>query len=183
MRVARGDIGGAIDDVSTMLELAAGIKDPQVLYPSRAVAARVFLAADRADDATSQVDTLLAEIGTEGVQDLAGVWALQLAAVMEALERGPEFLENARTLGAPTPWLEAAKLWADSEFARAADLLSEMGSLPDEALAHLRAAETLVAAGQRAEADEQLRKALALFRSVGATRYIREGEALLAASA
>ncbi len=183
MRIARGDIGGAIDDVSTMLELAAGIKDPQVLYPSRAVAARVFLAADHADDATSQVNTLLAEIATEGVQDQAGSWALQLAAVMEALGRGPEFLESARTLGAPTRWLEAATLWTEGEFERAADLLGEMGSRSDEALARLRAADKHVVAGRRAEADEQLGKALAFFRSVGATRYIREAEALLAATA
>jgi class 3 adenylate cyclase/tetratricopeptide (TPR) repeat protein len=183
VRVARGDIGGAIDDVSTMLELAGGIKDPQVVYPSRAAAARVFLDAERADDASSQVDALLVEIGTEGVQDLAGFWALQLAVVMEALGRGPEFLEGAGALGAPTPWLSAAKLWAEGEFERAADLLQEMGSLSDEAPARLRAAETLVAAGRRAEANDQLGRALAFFRSVGATRYIREGEALLAASA
>jgi hypothetical protein len=37
--------------------------------------------------------------------------------------------------------------------------------------------------GRRREADEQLRSALAFYRSVGATRYIRQGEALLAASA
>ena len=47
----------------------------------------------------------------------------------------------------------------------------------------LRAAELLVADGRRAEADVQLQKALAFYRSVGATRYIREGEALLAATA
>ena len=40
-----------------------------------------------------------------------------------------------------------------------------------------------VADGRRAEADVQLQKALAFYRSVGATRYIREGEALLAATA
>lgn len=44
-------------------------------------------------------------------------------------------------------------------------------------------AERLLAVGRRAEADVQLRKALAFYRSVGATRYIREGEALLAATA
>jgi len=37
--------------------------------------------------------------------------------------------------------------------------------------------------GRRAEADEQLRQALSFFRSVAATRFIREAEALLAASA
>jgi hypothetical protein len=57
-----------------------------------------------------------------------------------------------------------------------------MGSLPDEALARLRAADKLVADGRRAEADEQLGRALAFFRSVGATVYVREAEALLAAA-
>ena len=47
----------------------------------------------------------------------------------------------------------------------------------------LCAAEQLVSEGRRAEADEQLRPALAFYRSVGAKRYVREGEALLAASA
>ncbi|HEU5263784.1 MAG TPA: hypothetical protein VFU34_04045, partial [Gaiellaceae bacterium] len=183
MRVARGDVGGALDDVSTMLELAEGIKDPQVVYPSRAAAARAFLDAGRADEASSHVDRLLVEIGTEGVQDLAGSWALQLAIVMVGLGRGPEFLERAGVLGAPTPWLEAAKLWAEGEFERAGDLLGKMGSLPDEALARLRATEKLVAGHRRLEGDAQLQRALAFFRSVGATRYVREGEALLAASA
>ena len=54
---------------------------------------------------------------------------------------------------------------------------------PDEAYARLCAAESLAARGRRAEADEELHAALAFYRSVGATRFIREGEALLAASA
>jgi hypothetical protein len=40
-----------------------------------------------------------------------------------------------------------------------------------------------MAQGRRAEADEQLQQALAFYRSVGATRYVRECEALLPASA
>jgi hypothetical protein len=47
----------------------------------------------------------------------------------------------------------------------------------------LCAAEQLVAEGRRAEADEQLAQALAFYRSVGATRHVREAEALLAATA
>jgi hypothetical protein len=45
----------------------------------------------------------------------------------------------------------------------------------------LRAAEALAAAGRREEADGELTRALDFYRAVGATRYIREGEALLAA--
>ena len=47
----------------------------------------------------------------------------------------------------------------------------------------LAAARLLVEQGRRAEADEQLGRALAFYRSVGATRYLREGESLLAAAA
>jgi hypothetical protein len=37
--------------------------------------------------------------------------------------------------------------------------------------------------GRRAEADVELQRSLAFWREMGATRYVREGEALLAASA
>jgi hypothetical protein len=46
--------------------------------------------------------------------------------------------------------------------------------------ARLRAAETLSADGRRAEAAVQLERALVFYRSVGATQYISEGEAVLA---
>ena len=179
MSLARGDVAGAVDDATAMLELAVGIKDPQVLHTARAAAANVFLDAGRTEDAASEVDALLAEVGVEDVRDVT-FWAPHLAAAMDALGRGQEFLERAPGLGTATPWLEAASCWVRGEFERAADLFGEIGSLPDEALARLRAAEKLVAAGRRPEADEQLARALAFWRSVGATRYIREGEALLA---
>jgi hypothetical protein len=51
----------------------------------------------------------------------------------------------------------------------------------DEAFYRLRAAQQLAREGWRTEADDQLGRALAFYRSVGATRYVRE--ALLAASA
>ena len=65
----------------------------------------------------------------------------------------------------------------------AADLLGEIGAVAQEAFLRLKSAEQLVHAGRRAEADEELSRALAFYRAVGATRHVREGEALLAASA
>ena len=59
----------------------------------------------------------------------------------------------------------------------------EGGYLPGEAFARLWAAEKLLAEGRRAEADEQLERALAFWRSVGATRYVAEAEALRAQAA
>ena len=65
----------------------------------------------------------------------------------------------------------------------AAEIYGEMGTGPEEAYARLRAAENLVREGRRAEADAELERALAFWRTAGATAYVREGEALLAASA
>jgi class 3 adenylate cyclase/tetratricopeptide (TPR) repeat protein len=183
IRLGRGDVAGTVDEAVTVVELAERIKDPQVLYPVRAGVARILQEAGRPADAGAQVQTLLAEVGTEGVQQHAGTWVFDLAVVMAATGRGRDFLERLPMLGPSTRWADAATPWAQGEYEGAADILNEIGALPDEALARVRAAETLVAAGRRAEADEQLSRALAFFRSVGATRYIREGEALLAASA
>jgi hypothetical protein len=62
-------------------------------------------------------------------------------------------------------------------------MYEEIGTRPLEAFTRLRAAAQLVVAGRRAEANEQLAKGLAFYRTVGATRYLREGEILLAKSA
>ncbi len=54
----------------------------------------------------------------------------------------------------------------------AAAVLGEMGDVADEAYARLRSG-----------LDAEVRRALEFYRSVGAMRYVREGESLLAASA
>jgi hypothetical protein len=82
-----------------------------------------------------------------------------------------------------TRWTDAVRAYAQGDFTTAADILHQTGSRPAEAEARLRAAEQLAAGGRRAEADEQLRQALDFYRSVNATRYVRECEALLAPSA
>ncbi len=71
----------------------------------------------------------------------------------------------------------------EGDLAGAADVYAEIGSVPDEAYARLRAAEELVREGHRAEADRQLRLAQPLFAQLGATAWAAEAEALLAASA
>ena len=63
-----------------------------------------------------------------------------------------------------------------------ADLLGEIGDEELEALARIRAAKQLAAAGRQREADEQLQRSLAFWRRAGAPRYIRQAEALLAAA-
>jgi tetratricopeptide (TPR) repeat protein len=77
----------------------------------------------------------------------------------------------------------AAQAIIDGRLVEAADVLTEMGRFAAAARVRLRAAETLAVQGHRSEADEQLDKALGFYRSVGATRYVREAERLLAATA
>jgi hypothetical protein len=72
------------------------------------------------------------------------------------------------------------RAYASGDYAGAAEILRRTGSKPEQAEARPRAA---VGEGRRAEADEQLQQALAFYRSVGATAYVGECEALLAASA
>jgi tetratricopeptide (TPR) repeat protein len=80
-------------------------------------------------------------------------------------------------------WRSVADALLQGDLLDVADRLGALGLKPDEAHARLGAARDLVAQGRRAEADEQLARALAFYRSVGASRYIRTGEALLVASA
>jgi hypothetical protein len=71
-----------------------------------------------------------------------------------------------------SPWNDAARAILDDDLGRAADLFAAIGSLPDEAYARLRAGD-----------PANVQRALDFYRSVGASRYIREAEALLAMTA
>ena len=110
-------------------------------------------------------------------------WAGDLAVVLEALGRGAELLELLAGGPAPTRWFQAAAAMAAGQFAEAGDRYAEIGSLPDEAFARLRAGERLLAAGRRSEGDRQLERALAFYREVGAAGYLRGGSGLRSASA
>jgi class 3 adenylate cyclase/tetratricopeptide (TPR) repeat protein len=181
IRLARGDLAGALADAASTLEQAEGIQDPQVLLPALAHSARLFVACGRRADAETHVARLLDEVAA-GSLDLAHEWVVDLAMAMAGLNRRAEFLERTPTLATPTRWLDAATLWSEEEYIQAAIVLDQIGALPFAAEARLKAAELLVAEGRRSEADEQLDQALAFFRSVGATRFVREGEALLEAA-
>lgn len=82
-----------------------------------------------------------------------------------------------------TPWTASARAYVQRDFVGAAEILHRTGSKPEEADARVRASEQLLAEDRRAEADEELRQALAFYHSVGATLYARECQALLHATA
>jgi tetratricopeptide (TPR) repeat protein len=183
VRVARGDVEGAQDDAERALELARRAKDPQVILSVLPKAAMIFLSAGNETRAGETLDEILAEVRRLPQMGFGTTWAHGWVWVARALDRLEEALDALRDEPLQSPWLDAARAVAAGDFRQAADVMAGIGSVPFEMFYRLRAAEALVAEGRRAEADEQLRPAVAFYRGVGATRYVREGEALMAASA
>ncbi len=177
IHLARDDLEDVLADCERALEVSRAAKDPQQLVPVLAGCARVFVEMGRMNDAATLAEELSDMMGR-----YRATWELcDIAVALIALGRIEE-LRVAVDAAKETRWAEALQHYLTGEFERAAEVFAEMGAPRDEADARLRAAEKLVLEGRRSEADEQLQRALAFYRSVGATRYIRQGEELLAAS-
>jgi class 3 adenylate cyclase/tetratricopeptide (TPR) repeat protein len=173
--LARDEPDTAAAHTEAALEIARRIKDPQALLPALAAAAMVYAElgeADRARIVHSELEPgpYIASI------PLAFFSAVELGIVDAWRERIASFRRD-------TPWDVAADAVLDVRWADAAAAYADMGARPFAALSSLRAADVHARAGRRAAADEELARALAFFRSVGANRYVREGERLLAATA
>ena len=182
IRFARGDSAAALEDSDAVLGLARAAADPQVLIPALAFHSHILLATNHRADPSVFLDELI-ERRQAFPSGLVSHWVIPFVVVLKALGRAQQLEEIARNATISTRWLEAGLAYANDAFSEAADTLGDMGSRPEEAFVRLRAAEALVGAGRRAEADVQLERALAFYRSVGATAYIREAEGLFAASA
>jgi class 3 adenylate cyclase/tetratricopeptide (TPR) repeat protein len=185
IRLARGDTAGALEDAERSLALAREAKDPQALQPAVSFCSFVRLAAGRRQEAATLADELLAldPVRPEYAYFHGVSPVFDLAWVLVELGREAELLEEAASVERLNRWIEGAAAIARSDLEHAAEVYLQIGNLGNEALCRLRAAEKLAAEGRRVEADAQLQRALAFWRSVGATRFIREGEALLAAAA
>ena len=183
IRLARGDLVGALGDTDTAVQLAHTIDSPEDLYWALALRARILLAARRTQEADVQASELLAMLDDGApVTVTAPDWSGDLAIVLQTLGRAND-IERLSRAWIATPWRQAATAIAIGDFQRAADLYAEIGSLPDEAFARLQAAKQLLADGRTVEANAQLHPALGFYRQVKASAYLREGEALVAASA
>jgi tetratricopeptide (TPR) repeat protein len=182
MRLARGETSGAREDAERGLHLSEEAKDPQVRWPALAFAAGAFLDVDP-QRAEGLIDEVLSDWEAHG-GPLWGSssWMPDAAVVIPLTGRAIRFLEGA-TESSQSPWERAAVAYVSGDAGAAADLYRDIGATPEEAYARLRAAHLLVQENRRAEADAELEKSLAFWRSVGATAYIRQGEALMAASA
>jgi class 3 adenylate cyclase/tetratricopeptide (TPR) repeat protein len=181
IELARGNAQTALADGIRATEQARVARDPQGLNPSLTFEGRARLAADDEAGASAVADELLVAWSESGVrpphESVDGAW------LFLDLGRSDEFVPALNRSRAQMPWHEAARLVSAGEHVRAADVYEHIGSVPDEAYARLRAAQTLVSGGNRTEADRQLRLALAVFAQLGATAWTAEAAGLLSASA
>ena len=175
---ARGDIESAEALWTRALLLAREIRDPQVLGTTLAARAMFLLQAGHREEAATLTDEVLAFRDDEG-NALYFTWLIHLAWLVRDLDRSDDVPRIQRA----EPWNAAAAAIHRGAFAEAAAILSSSGMRTEEAYARLRAAEAFAEEGRRAEAQAQLERALAFYRSVGASAYVQRAEALLPASA
>jgi class 3 adenylate cyclase/tetratricopeptide (TPR) repeat protein len=161
IRVARDDSSGALDDIERGMAEASAIGDPQLLHYATGLATHVmsFLDPKRA---LSYAADLLDVLRSDRELQFSVVALPTFAAAAHRLGLLDE-LGAAITDRGSRPWIQVAAAYVTGDLVRAADLLHEIGSLPDEAEARV------LAGGDQREAG------LAFFRTVGATRFDSAG--------
>lgn len=161
---ARGHEATAFGDVLLSVDRARETQDPQVVASALAVRLHLAIETAQMDDAAEVAREILAGPARHGVRPPA----VDLARAAELLGNADDVRAWVERIAYDSRWTEAALAILDGALGRAADVFFQIGSLPDEALARLRTRE-----------PENVRRALAFYRSVGATRYIVECEELL----
>jgi class 3 adenylate cyclase len=177
--LARGQDERALADCERALLLVRrpeGATPPEAGITLRAFGARIYAELGRLAEAQALADELLSFEA-----DAVAADSEDLALVADRIGRGAEL--RAKLAAAPGErdhWGQVADLVLAGDAASAADRLGEKGYWSNEADTRLLAARQLVQQDRYEGASEQLEKALSFYRSVGATRFIREVEALLA---
>jgi class 3 adenylate cyclase/tetratricopeptide (TPR) repeat protein len=172
VRAARGEDADAAEDAERTLELSRPVGDPQLTGSTLLATAFIYMTIGDRTRAAELFDESLDYIRGFGDLGWMVVELHGLAWVARKLDRGDELREAVKDEHLETPWLLAARAILAGDFVRAADIFGEMGDVSLEAFNRLQTG-----------IEPEVRQALDFYRRVGATRYIREGEALLAASA
>jgi hypothetical protein len=177
---ARGTRAG-LADVESGLAAARSAKDPQAMVPALGTVAGLLAHDGRLEEARLLLNEALA-ICRDLVKPYYSFAPKLLVGVLDA---GMEE-EFAEVFGPHTdsdPWTGAAVTAWRGDLLSAADMLERHAGKVLEADLRIRAAARLHAAGDTSAAEEQRRRAVTFYRSVGATERIREADVLLPATA
>jgi class 3 adenylate cyclase len=172
IRFARDDVEGALADIDAVL---LGPSDPQSRALPLSAASRIYT--ELGDPRAAETSLQVLEIGFGMTPEPLSTAFLSSIDVPDAVrDRLVEVIEAYAT--SPSRWVTGARAALEGRFLDAAEIYAGMPFVGVEADVRQRAAEELVAEGRLADAEEQLELALAFWRSVGATRYIRRAEQL-----
>jgi tetratricopeptide (TPR) repeat protein len=181
LRSARGDSEGGRRDIDGALDFGRRSREPQALLPPLADTA-VIAATSGGREAAQRVAQLFDEAVEAVEADMSGAHSLAEFALALALTNQAERFAAVSAEG-PWRWLAAARLIAAGRHAEGADELAATGARPEEALARLLAARTLIGRGDRAGGEAELRRAIDFWESVGAAQHLELAASLLAKSA
>jgi class 3 adenylate cyclase/tetratricopeptide (TPR) repeat protein len=180
LAVARGEGESARPWLERAVSRGREARDQQMLCPSLAIGARLLEELGNGEGVAlaREVMSRSREKPRGSLPDdwLKEVWFVLYRNGVEA-ELAPMLAEFV-----PTPWVEAVLALTNRDFAHAGHVYEQLGAQTFAADVRLWSAGWLRDQGRRAEADAELERSLAFWRSVGATRYIRDGERLLAAA-
>jgi class 3 adenylate cyclase/tetratricopeptide (TPR) repeat protein len=176
LHLGRDQHPAALADSARAVELGRRAAYPEMLVPALALHARVLEASGRPADAVACADELLA-LWPDRCP--TSYWLADVAFTLLALGSSSRLLEPSGRARTTSRWLEAANAVAEGRLDRAAELYEAIGSRPDAAIARLHSARLHAEAGMRGEAEAELGRALAMFRQLRASYYVRSAEALL----
>jgi class 3 adenylate cyclase len=168
VRVAR-DERGAEEDAERSVELARATGDPQALNPDLSMAAAALLLTGNERRAGEVLDEALASLRELRHLGFAVIELPLLGWVAATIGRGAELVEVIERETFKSPWLRATLAAAARDFRAAADIFDGMEMPAGEAFFRLQSGN-----------DEDVRRALEFYRSVGATRFVQDAEALQA---
>ena len=177
MRYARGDVDGAFEDAELGAAAARKAGDPQALAALE-LSFPLLIGEGRIEEANRLLDELYAAVYADNFN-----YALDGALAMADLGREESLSAAVDRSHLGKTWRLVVDSLVQGDYVTAADRYSDVGARTYEADSRLRAAKRLLDVGDHTAVTEQLRLALGFYRSVGATRFLREGEALLRASA
>jgi class 3 adenylate cyclase/tetratricopeptide (TPR) repeat protein len=177
---ARDELDEALDQATRAMAPSRRAGDPQSLFPSLAQMMIVRVARGERQEANEALDELVS-VRQRIPAALPFRGSATVVDAIAALGRGDAFLAIAGSAG-ETKWLAAARRALAGDWAGAVAVYESMRAQGDAALARLRAAQQLAGEQRFDEARAMLEPAMAWFRRAAATRYLREADAVVAAS-
>jgi tetratricopeptide (TPR) repeat protein len=178
---ARGNVADARDDLEKALVLSREFDDAQTLWPALIASAASLRRHGEREQSLSQLEEVVTAMqASESIGEVQE-WHVELVA--ELREAG--LVDAARQVAARMPegvWGEAGRAVAEGSYGEAAETIEAVGNRRVPADLRVLAARSLAAEGRIGEAEAHLEAARAFYRKVGATAFLAEADAIVAAA-